>query len=98
MSASEGQCGSSTLEPAHPHTHLGFVQSRALRPSSKVLPAHARSHNRSLVLQTLYRTGRQSRADIARETGLTRVTVSDLVNDLIAEHLVIAMGLREDAR
>ncbi|UFS58993.1 ROK family transcriptional regulator [Subtercola endophyticus] len=98
MSASEGQRGSSILEPAHPHTHLGFAQSRALRPSAKVLPEHARHHNRSLVLQTLYRTGQLSRADIARETGLTRVTVSDLVNDLIAEHLVIEMGQREDAR
>ncbi|GGF29443.1 ROK family transcriptional regulator [Subtercola lobariae] len=98
MSATEGQRGSSTLEPAHPHTHLAFAQSRALRPSTKVLPEHARNHNRSLVLQTLYRTGRQSRADIARETGLTRVTVSDLVNDLIAERLVIEMGQREDAR
>ncbi|MEF2977152.1 ROK family transcriptional regulator [Subtercola sp. YIM 133946] len=98
MSAAEGQRGSSTVESAHPHHHAGFAQSRALRPSSKVLPEHARSHNRSLVLQTLYRTGRQSRADIARETGLTRVTVSDLVNDLISEHLVVEMGQREDAR
>jgi predicted NBD/HSP70 family sugar kinase len=69
-----------------------------LRPSSKVLPEHARGHNRSLVLQTLYRSGTQSRADIARETGLTRVTISDLVADLIAEGLVIETGQREDAR
>ena len=33
--------------------------------------------------------GAQSRADIARETGLTRVTISDLVAELIAEGLVI---------
>ncbi|MEA9987164.1 MULTISPECIES: ROK family transcriptional regulator [Subtercola] len=76
----------------------GFAPGRTLRPSAKVLPEHARNHNRALVLQTLYRTGRQSRADIARETGLTRVTVSDLVNDLIAENLIIEMGPREDAR
>jgi predicted NBD/HSP70 family sugar kinase/biotin operon repressor len=50
------------------------------------------------VLQTLYRAGQQSRADIARETGLTRVTVSDLVAELIAEGLVIETGQREDAR
>lgn len=71
---------------------------RALRPSTKVLPEHARGHNRSLVLQTLYRAGTQSRADIARETGLTRVTVSDLVAELMIEGLVIETGQREDAR
>jgi predicted NBD/HSP70 family sugar kinase len=69
-----------------------------LRPSTKVLPEHARGHNRSLVLQTLYRTGTQSRADIARETGLTRVTISDLIAELIVEGLVIETGHREDAR
>ncbi|KQX07853.1 MULTISPECIES: ROK family transcriptional regulator [unclassified Leifsonia] len=72
--------------------------SRALRPTAKVLPEHARGHNRSLVLQTLYRASGQSRADVARETGLTRVTVSDLVAELIAEGLVVELGQREDAR
>lgn len=76
----------------------GFASRKALRPTSKVLPEHARSHNRSLVLQTLYRLGQRSRADIARDTGLTRVTVSDLVADLIAETLIIEVGQREDAR
>ena len=76
----------------------GFAAGRALRPTTKVLPEHARGHNRSLVLQTLYRAGQQSRADIARETGLTRVTISDLVAELIAEGLVIETGQREDAR
>jgi predicted NBD/HSP70 family sugar kinase len=76
----------------------GFAAGRALRPTTKVLPEHARGHNRSLVLQTLYRAGQQSRADIARETGLTRVTVSDLVAELIVEGLVVETGQREDAR
>ncbi len=76
----------------------GFTAGRALRPTTKVLPEHARGHNRSLVLQTLYRAGERSRADIARETGLTRVTISDLVSELIAEGLVIEKGQREDAR
>ncbi|KQO94460.1 ROK family transcriptional regulator [Leifsonia sp. Leaf264] len=71
---------------------------QALRPTAKVLPEHARGHNRSLVLQTLYRASGQSRADVARETGLTRVTVSDLVAELIAEGLVVELGQREDAR
>jgi predicted NBD/HSP70 family sugar kinase/biotin operon repressor len=75
-----------------------FSTGRALRPTTKLLPEHARGHNRALVLQTVYRVGQQSRADIARETGLTRVTVSDLVAELIAEGLVVETGQREDAR
>ncbi|RLP79421.1 ROK family transcriptional regulator [Mycetocola lacteus] len=71
---------------------------RGLRPTAKVLPEHARSHNRSLVLQQLYRTEGLSRADIARSTGLTRVTISDLVGELIGEGLIAELGQREDAR
>ena len=73
----------------------GFFTMRALRPSTKVLPEQARSHNRSLVLQTLYGGGEQSRADVARSTGLTRVTVSELVSQLMAEGLIVENGLRE---
>jgi predicted NBD/HSP70 family sugar kinase len=76
----------------------GFANGRALRPTTKVLPEQARGHNRSLVMQTLYRTGQLSRADIARETGLTRVTVSDLIAELIVDGLVVELGHREDAR
>lgn len=75
-----------------------FSAGRLLRPITKVLPEHARGHNRSLVLQTLYSAGQQSRADVARSTGLTRVTVSDLVTELMAEGLIVEMGLREGAR
>ncbi|MBO1740875.1 ROK family transcriptional regulator [Leifsonia sp. TF02-11] len=75
-----------------------LVPGRVLRPHSKVLPEHARNHNRSLVLQSLYRNGQASRADLARETGLTRVTISDLVGELIAEGLVVEVGQRGDAR
>ncbi|WP_448006989.1 ROK family transcriptional regulator [Agromyces bauzanensis] len=75
-----------------------LTRPRALRPIGKVLPEHARTHNRALVLQTLYSAGAQSRADVARETGLTRVTVSDLVAELIAEGLVVELGQRGEAR
>lgn len=80
------------------HTTQGFASGRALRPSAKVLPEHARNHNRSLVLQTLYHAGQQSRADIARSTGLTRVTISVLVGEFISEGLIVETGQREDAR
>jgi predicted NBD/HSP70 family sugar kinase len=63
-----------------------------------VLPEDARRHNRALVLQTLFDNGPSSRADLARETALTRVTVSDLVAELMAEDLVEELGLREEAR
>ncbi len=76
----------------------GFSSVRALRPNAKSLPEHARGHNRSLVLQTLYRSGELSRADLARATGLTRVTISDLVADLIAAGLVVELGQRDEAR
>jgi predicted NBD/HSP70 family sugar kinase len=64
----------------------------------KVLPEHARAHNRSMVLQHLFHAGPTSRADLARSTGLTRVTVSDLVAELIGEGLVEELGLRTEAR
>lgn len=70
----------------------------SLRPSGKVLPEHARRHNRSLVMRTLFHAGEMSRADLARETGLTRVTISDLVAELIDESLVVERGVREANR
>ena len=36
-----------------------------------------------------------SRADLSRETGLTRVTISDLVAEFIADGIVVEMGVRE---
>jgi len=96
MSSSEAQRGSSTLEP--PHTSGNghpFGPGRALRQGAKVLPEHARGHNRSLVLQTLFHQGAMSRADLSRETGLTRVTISDLVAELIADGFVAEKGIRE---
>ncbi|WP_127476837.1 ROK family transcriptional regulator [Microbacterium sulfonylureivorans] len=98
MSASEVQRGSSTIEPPHPSGNAngrGFGPGRSLRQGGKVLPEHARGHNRSLVLQTLFHQGAMSRADLSRETGLTRVTISDLVAELIADGFVAEMGVRE---
>ncbi len=74
--------------------HAGHRLGASLRPTAKVLPEHARAHNRSLVLGHLFHSGPSSRADIARSTGLTRVTVSDLVGGLIDEGLVAELGVR----
>lgn len=72
--------------------------SKVLRPTAKVLPEDARRHNRSLVLQSLFRGGPMSRADLARATGLTRVTVSDLVLGLLDDGMVGEMGTRPGSR
>ncbi|MDN4478203.1 ROK family transcriptional regulator [Demequina sp. SYSU T00039] len=68
------------------------------RQDARLTPERARSHNRALVLQELYRPGNLSRADLARAVGLTRVTISDLVADLIEEGLVVELGQRADSR
>ncbi len=61
---------------------------RALRPSGRHLPEDTRRHHRALLLQLLFRYGPASRADLARSSGLTRVTVSDVVGNLVAEGLL----------
>ena len=71
---------------------------RVLRPTIKALPEHARAHNRSMVLQHLFHAGPTSRADLARSTSLTRVTVSDLVSGLIEQGLVEELGLSSAVR
>lgn len=63
-----------------------------LRPNSPALPTEARALNRSVILQHLFRRGPVSRADLARMTGLTRVTVSAVVEQLISEGLVVELG------
>ncbi len=68
------------------------------RPLGKVLPGDARRHHRALVLQQLFDEGPRSRADLARETGLTRVTVSDLVSELLADGMVAELGHRPGVR
>lgn len=102
---SEPGVGDTATEPGAARGRQGarrapgaLVSGRVLRPSTKVLPEHARGHNRALVLQTLFTAGQQSRADLARRTGLTRVTVSDLVGELIAEGLIVETGQRDGTR
>lgn len=51
-----------------------------------------------MLLQQLFREGPASRADLARTTRLTRVTVSDLVGELVGEGLVEELGAPAEAR
>lgn len=62
----------------------------------KAVPGDARRHNRALVLRTLFRAGPLSRADLARETHLTRVTTSDLASELLGDGLIEELGTRTD--
>jgi predicted NBD/HSP70 family sugar kinase len=71
---------------------------RQLRPRGKRLQEDSRRHHRALLLQHLFGDGPASRADLARTTGLTRVTVSDLVGELIAEGLVEELGAPAESR
>jgi predicted NBD/HSP70 family sugar kinase len=77
---------------------MAVSSGRTLRPTTKVMPGQARGHNRSLVLQSLYSDGPQSRADLARVTSLTPVTIGALVSDLLAEGLAVELGTRTASR
>jgi predicted NBD/HSP70 family sugar kinase len=50
---------------------------------------HARFHNRRAVLDVVRRAGTIPRSEIARETGLTLQTISNIVEDLASEGLLL---------
>lgn len=75
---------------------MGFTPPKmAVRHADrKALPRHAREHNRSLIVRTLYQSGPQSRADLSRATGLAKVTVSELVLELLEAGFLRELGPR----
>ncbi len=64
-------------------------------PIQKATHQETKQHNRDLVLKTIFEAETISRAEIARVTGLTRTTVSDVVTGLLAEGLVWEAGIGE---
>ena len=58
----------------------------------KATHQQTRAYNSQLVLRTVYDRSTLSRSDIARVTGLTRTSVSDLVSELIDGGLVEEVG------
>jgi len=80
----------------------GSTASRAAGPKKAEQSARARSRPAAAavaqrpstggVLQLLWREGRISRAEIARRTGLSRSTVSEIVGDLLKTRLVAEVG------
>ncbi len=63
-----------------------------MRLTAKATHRQTRAHNQGLVLRTVYDRGPISRADVARLTGLTRTTVSELVGELLAEGIAREIG------
>ena len=60
--------------------------------AAKAMPTDARPRNRALLLQALHTDGPQSRADLARLSGLTPTTVSAVTGELLADGLVGEVG------
>ena len=60
--------------------------------STKATHQQTRAHNERLVVRTLYDHGPISRAEVARVTGLTRTTVSDVVGTLLGDGVVREIG------
>jgi DNA-binding MarR family transcriptional regulator len=63
-----------------------------VEPLVKATLRETREHNERLVLATIYDDGPASRAEVARLTGLTRTTVSDVVEGLLADGLAREIG------
>ncbi|MBN1312710.1 MAG: ROK family transcriptional regulator [Anaerolineae bacterium] len=63
----------------------------------KATHKQTKEHNTSLVLRVIYSEGPLSRADIARQTRLTRPTVSGLVGELMDDGLIEEIGPGEIA-
>lgn len=61
--------------------------------ASRTLNATAvRAQHRRLIARRLWRSGRTSRAELSRETGLSRSTVSAITDDLLRSNWVVELG------
>lgn len=61
--------------------------------TKKATRQHTKQHNARLVLKTIYDAGDVSRADLARMTGLTRATVSNIVAGYLDKGIVAETGV-----
>lgn len=68
------------------------TERRRVSARSAVQPSHGRGHNLSVALQALHTHGPMSRADLARHVGLTKVTASTLVSELLAARQAVEIG------
>ena len=58
----------------------------------KATQEQTKEHNKALILSTIYKEKTLSRAEVARVTGLTRSTVSEIVGELLGAGLVLEKG------
>ena len=69
------------------------------RPASGAsMPGHARSFNRRLVLETVRLEGPISRASVARNTGLSIQTISNIADELLHAGLLLEGALPREGR
>ena len=61
----------------------------------KATRKHIKRHNRQLVMRAIYEARADNRAALAQETGLTKPTVSNIVNDLLHHGFVEEVGRGE---
>lgn len=74
-------------------SHLPTTEAASgLRIYKKATRTDSMIQNRRFVLQQIYGSKSTSRADIARATGLTRATVSEIVGEFLDEGLVLEVG------
>lgn len=66
--------------------------------TTKTDPTVARVNNRMMVFNLLFPNGARSRAQIGRLTGLSRVSVSEVVSELIEHHILMEAGQENPSR
>lgn len=65
--------------------------------TAKANPSDVRRNNRALIFSLLFPSNQLSRAELGRRTGLSRVAVSDVVNDMLDEGLIRENGYETNA-
>ena len=78
--------------PATARTAPGRGHGRTATLPTKATHQRTRAFNQQLVLRAIYDHSPISRAELARLTGLTRTSVSELVGDVLADGLVEEIG------
>ena len=58
----------------------------------------SRKHNRRIIIETIRRNGPISRTEIAKMTGLTTATVSNMTGELLHEEIILEKGRRKGFR
>lgn len=74
------------------HTYTGSFPLHTPGKITKASPSDVRRRNRSLIFSLLFPSNQCSRAELGRRTGLSRVAVSDVVNDMLEEGLIRENG------